>query len=87
MRLLPIVALLLLTASAAAQTPHSEPPAATADGIGATVKRGVDRLTTAAEEGASDLWEAGKAAYHAGARTLHEREAAREPAKPPAGEK
>jgi hypothetical protein len=91
MRSLPFAAALLLSAvAAAAQTAHTEPApsaAGTAESIGATFKRGVDRLATSAEEGASDLWEAGKAAYAAGARTLHEREAARDQPKPPPGDK
>ena len=87
MRPLPIFAVLLLSGlAAAAQTARTEPSPSsttTADSIGATVKRGVERLGAAAKEGATDLWEAGKAAYAAGARTLREREAARDQAKPP----
>ncbi len=85
MRSLPIVAALLLTGFAAsAQTARTEPPTAAAEDIGTTFRRGVERLATSAKEGAGDLWEAGKAAYAAGARTLHEREAARDQPQAPA---
>ena len=90
MRALPMLAalaLLALAAPASAQSGSTTPPAAsagsTADSVAGDFKRGLDRLGEAAEQGASDLWAAGKAAYEAGARTLHEREAARAQPKEP----
>ena len=89
MRSLPLIALtvaLILTGVAAAESGSPAPSSsgsATVDELAATFKRGLDRVGAAVETGASDLWAAGKAAYQAGARTLHEREAAHDAAKTP----
>lgn len=90
MRALPIIAVcavLALAGTTAAQTGSTAPPSSdssTVDNLTTTVRRGLDRVGEAAKAGASDLWAAGKAAYAAGARTLHEREAARDTPQPPA---
>ena len=74
--MLALFALLSLGGLAAGESAGHPPPQSTTEQLGRWFDRGVERVASVA----SDLWEAGKAAFDAGARTLRQREAARDTA-------
>jgi hypothetical protein len=74
--------LVLLSLGGLAAAEPAKPSPDTAQQLGDWFRRGVERLAVSVRTGAADLWAAGKSAFDAGARSLHERAAAEQRSTP-----